>query len=104
MRLDAADVLRQGGYHVQEAGNASDAMDSLQSEIIFDLLFTDINLGIGINGIELALLALAKLPRLKVLVTTGDTLKDLLPEVLGKILTKPYSNGDLLARVKHALA
>jgi two-component system, response regulator PdtaR len=104
VRLDAADVLRQGGYDVQEAANASDAMESLQSEIIFDLLFTDINLGKGINGIQLALAAIAKLPRLKVLVTTGGTLKDLLPEVLGKILTKPYSNRDLLARVKHALA
>jgi CheY-like chemotaxis protein len=104
VRLDTADFLRQGGYRVQEVANASDAMESLQSEFIVDLLFTDINLGKGLNGIELALWALAKLPRLKVLVTTGGTLKDLLPEVLGKILTKPYSASDLLMRVKHALA
>jgi CheY-like chemotaxis protein len=104
LRLDAAELLRQGGYHVQEAANASDAMESLQSKFNADLLFTDINLGKGIDGIELALWALANLPRLKILVTTGDTLKNVLPEVLGKILPKPYALSDLLLRVKHALA
>jgi hypothetical protein len=50
------------------------------------------------------LLAVAKLPRLKILVTTGDTSKNVLPEVLGKILPKPYALSDLLLRVKQALA
>jgi CheY-like chemotaxis protein len=79
-------------------------MESLQSKFSVDLLFTDINLGKGINGIELALWALANLPRIKILVTTGDTLKSALPVILGKILTKPYANSDLLERVQHALA
>jgi hypothetical protein len=57
-----------------------------------------------VNGIELALWALANLPGVKILVTTGDTLKNVLPEVLGKILPKPYALNDLLRRVKYALA
>jgi CheY-like chemotaxis protein len=104
VRVDAAESLRQGGYRVNEAANASEAMDSLQSEFPVDLLFTDINLGKGMDGIELALWALANLPRLKILVTTGDTLKNVLPGVLGKILPKPYALSDLLGRVRHALA
>jgi hypothetical protein len=56
------------------------------------------------NGIQLALWALANLPRIKILVTTGDTLKAVLPEVPGKILAKPYATSDLLERVQHALA
>jgi CheY-like chemotaxis protein len=100
----ARPIFREGGYRVQEVANASDAMESLQSKFIVDLLFTDINLGKGMNGIELALWALANLPRIKILVTTGDTLKNVFPEVLGKILTKPYANSDLLERVQHALA
>jgi CheY-like chemotaxis protein len=103
-RVDAAESLRQGGYRVNEAANASEAMDSLQSEFPVDLLFTDINLGKGMDGIELALWALANLPRLKILVTTGDTLKNVLPGVLGKILPKPCALSDLLGRVRHALA
>jgi two-component system, response regulator PdtaR len=104
VRLDAADFLRQGGYRVYEAANASDAMESLQSKLGVHLLFTDINLGKGMNGIELAMWALANLPGVKVLVTTGETLKTVLPQVLGAILPKPYAYSDLLDRVKHALA
>src|ERR1700722_3134403 len=88
VRLDAAECLRQGGYHVQEAANANEAMESLQSRFNPDLLFTDINLCKGSDGIELAMWALANLPHLKILVTTGDTLKNVLPEVLGEILPK----------------
>jgi CheY-like chemotaxis protein len=104
VRLDAADFLRQGGYRVHEAGNANDAMESLQSKFTVDLLFTDINLGKGMNGIELALWSLTNLPGVKILVTTGETLKTALPRVLGVILPKPYAYSDLLERVKHALA
>jgi two-component system, response regulator PdtaR len=104
VRLDAADFLRQGGYWVQEAANASEAMELLQSKCNVDLLFTDINLGKGLDGIQLALWALANIPRVKILVTTGDTLKNVLPVVLGEILQKPYALSDLLKRVQHALA
>jgi CheY-like chemotaxis protein len=104
VRLDAADFLRRGGYRVHEAANASDAMESLQSKFTTGLLFTDINLGKGINGIELAVWTRANLPRVKILVTTGETLKTDYPRVLGVILPKPYSYSDLLERVKHALA
>jgi CheY-like chemotaxis protein len=103
VRLDAAECLRGGGYGVHEARNATDAMDLLRSESIVDLLFTDINLGKGLNGIELALWALGNLPRLKILVTTGETLKAVIPRVLGTILMKPYADDELLERVKHAL-
>ena len=65
VRLGAADFLRRGGYSVQEAANAAHAMESLQSKFVVDLLFTDINLGKGMNGIELALWALANLPRIR---------------------------------------
>ena len=104
VRVDAAEYLRDGGFCVHEATTASEAIHALQSEFTVDLLFTDINLGRGMNGIQLALWALANLPGLKILVTTGDTLKNALPEVLGKILPKPYALSDLLRRVKHALA
>ena len=33
VRVDAADFLRQGGYRVHEAANASDAMESAPIEI-----------------------------------------------------------------------
>jgi CheY-like chemotaxis protein len=104
VRVDAAEFLRDGGYGVHEAANADEAMDLLRSELTVDLLFTDISLGKGMNGIELALWALARLPRLRILVTTGDTMKVVVPDALGKILMKPYADSELRERVEHALA
>src|SRR5580693_9975010 len=74
IRMDTADSLREGGYFVQEAADARDAIDSLQSKLVIDLLFTDINLGKGMDGVELAEWALTQHPRMAVLVTTGGTL------------------------------
>jgi CheY-like chemotaxis protein len=104
VRMDTAVSLREGGYFVQEAGNASDAINSLQSKPVIDLLFTDINLGKGMNGVELAGWALTQRPSIAVLVTTGDALMTGLPLALGPILAKPYTVVELLKRVRQALA
>jgi CheY-like chemotaxis protein len=104
VRMDTAVSLREGGYFVQEAGNANDAIDWLQSKPVIDLLFTDINLGKGMNGVELAEWALTHCPSIAVLVTTGEALTTALPLALGPILAKPYTVVELLNRVRHALA
>jgi two-component system, response regulator PdtaR len=104
VRMDTAGSLREGGYFVQEASNANDAINSLQSKPVIDLLFTDINLGKGMNGVDLAEWALRHRPSIAVLVTTGDALSTSLPLALGPILAKPYTAVELLKRVRHALA
>jgi CheY-like chemotaxis protein len=104
VRMDTAASLREGGYFVCEAANASDAINWLQSEPPIDLLFTDINLGKGMSGVDLAESALTHRPTMAVLVTTGDALRSSLPLALGPILAKPYTVVELLKRVRQALA
>jgi CheY-like chemotaxis protein len=104
IRMDTADSLREGGYFVQEAADARDAINSLQSRLVIDLLFTDINLGKGMYGVELAVWALTYRQGIRVLVTTGDAQRNALPRVLGPILAKPYTIGGLLKRVREALS
>jgi CheY-like chemotaxis protein len=103
VRMDTAASLREGGYLVQEAGNASDAINLLQSKPEIDLLFTDINLGKGMNGVELAEWALTQHPGMAVLVTTGGALITGLPPALGPILAKPYTAVELLKRARQAV-
>jgi DNA-binding NtrC family response regulator len=67
-------------------------------------VFTDINLGEGMNGLELAAWTLSNRPGVKVLVTTGASRVDLPPEIVEPLLAKPYTGRDLLDRVKQALA
>jgi CheY-like chemotaxis protein len=104
IRMDMAEFLRECGYRVHEAANATQAIEALQSKFAVDLVFTDIKLGEGMNGLELAAWTLRNRPGVKVLVTTGTARTEVPPEVIESPLVKPYTGRDLLDRVKQALA
>ena len=101
----AEQVLEMEGYAVQSAGSGEQAMELLRGGARADLLFTDVIMPGGIDGLELVKQARALRSGLPVLVTTGYM--DELPQG-GRgggldILAKPYRQEDLLARVKKAL-
>jgi CheY-like chemotaxis protein len=102
--MDMAEFLRERGYCVHEAATAKEAVDALQAKFAIDLLFTDINLPGGMNGLELAEWTLRNLPRVRVLVTTGDASRMAeVPRTLETLLAKPYTGSDLIDRVEKAL-
>jgi CheY-like chemotaxis protein len=104
VRMDMAQFLRECGYHVYEAATAKEAIKALQAKFVIDLVFTDINLPGGMDGLELGQWALNARPGVKVLVTTGDALRMVdLPQTIGPIFAKPYTGRDLLDRVRQAL-
>jgi len=101
----AEQVLGMKGYAVQSAGSGEQAMHLLRDGARVDLLFTDVIMPGGMNGLELVEQARALRPGLPVLVTTGYM--DELPQG-GRggglnILAKPYRQDDLLERVRKAL-
>ena len=104
IRMEIAQYLRDCGYQVHEAANADEAIEALQSKFAIDLVFTDINLPGGMNGLDLAAWTLENRPGVKVLITTGDPERTDIPDAMGPILAKPYTGRDLLERVKQALA
>ena len=104
VRMDMAEFLRECGYRVHEAATAEEAIEALQAKFVIDLVFTDINLSGGMNGLELAEWTLHHRPGVKVLVTTGDgTRMADTPQTVGSLLAKPYTGRDLVDRVKQAL-
>jgi DNA-binding NtrC family response regulator len=74
----------------------------------FDLLLTDIALGAGMRGTELARLAQARQPGLAVLLMSGfsaellDADRDSPPS--WELLPKPYSRGQLAQAIARVLA
>jgi CheY-like chemotaxis protein len=101
----AEQVLGMEGYAVQSAASGEQAMDLLRGGAAVDLLFTDVIMPGGMNGLDLVEQARALRPGLPVLVTTGYM--DELPQG-GRgggldILAKPYRQEDLLARVRKGL-
>jgi PAS domain S-box-containing protein len=102
-------MLRELEYRVLEAEDGPDALSVLENSAQIDILFTDVVLPGDMNGTEIARRALAKLPDLKVMLTTGyaeNTLGDLtLGGAISGIIRKPYRKGELaeaLARLTRA--
>jgi PAS domain S-box-containing protein len=103
----AESVLGMAGYAVLAAASGEQALALLREGARVDLLFTDVIMPGGMNGLQLVDEARRLRPRLPVLVTTGYM--DELPSQGREhgqrldILAKPYKHGDLLERIGAAL-
>ena len=108
VRQFTAASLSALGYRVIEAGNAAAALRALDADPAIALVFTDIGLPGGMNGRQLADEARRRRPALKVLFTTAYTRNAIIhhgrldPGVM--LLQKPYSQHDLAAKMRDALA
>jgi PAS domain S-box-containing protein len=91
--------LKDLGYSVLEADNGAAAMAIIERGESFDLLFTDVVMAGGMNGIELAQKARAKRPDLKVLFTSGYAEPAVMTQALlaenAAWLGKPYTTQQL---------
>ncbi len=89
-----------------EAGDGKEAIKHLKGSQPFDLLFTDIVLPGGMNGVEIAEQAKRIQPNIKVIFTTGYAEKAVVHsgqlDPSAALLSKPYRREELLGKV-HAL-
>jgi PAS domain S-box-containing protein len=101
----AESVLSMAGYAVLPASSGEQALQLLEGGAWVDLLFTDVIMPGGMNGLELVGKAHALRPGLPVLVTTGymDELPDGGRAKGLTILAKPYKHETLLERVETTL-
>lgn len=65
------DVLTGLGYQVTTATNATEALESIRSDAEIDLLFTDVVMPGGVNGLSLARATREIRPGMRVLLTSG---------------------------------
>jgi signal transduction histidine kinase len=98
------DLLRGLGYAVVTAPDAAEALARLRDDPSIDLLFSDVVMPGGVNGIELAHAAQAERPDLRILLTSGfigD--RSLLIDSDYPILDKPCAGPVLAARLRTLL-
>jgi len=100
-------ALKNHGYNVVEAEDGETAIEHLKNGPPFALLFTDIILPGGMNGIEIASKAREIQPRIKILYTTGYTDDAVVPDdqlnLDVTLLNKPYRRAELLEIVRTVL-
>ena len=100
----AVAFVRSLGHRVTAVADAETALERLAQADDIEVLFTDVALGRGMNGIELAAQAQALRPRLRVLLTSGHeraavAAGDALAERFD-LLPKPYRREDLAAALR----
>jgi PAS domain S-box-containing protein len=106
---DVALAFLEGfGCRVTACSSGEDALLVLASETAFDLLLTDIALGAGLRGTDLALRAQQRFPRLAVLLVSGFSEElidaDRASPLDWELLPKPYSRNDLERSMSSAIA
>jgi signal transduction histidine kinase/CheY-like chemotaxis protein len=106
VRHIAVEALRDLGYHIVQAGDATQALALLAIQPRIDLLFTDIVMP-DINGRKLAEMAVAQYPSLKVLYTTGYTRNAIVHNGMLdpglNFLAKPFTVEQLAVKVRQVL-
>ncbi|MGO4170102.1 response regulator [Novosphingobium sp. YAF33] len=92
IRVIGTDALEEAGYDVLEAGSADEALEILEAYSEVLVLFTDIRMPGSLNGLELARIVHERWPKMKLLLTSGDTWpsENEIPDD-GRFLPKPYS-------------
>ena len=102
VRAFTTDTLRDFGFNVVEAVDASEALSILDKNRSIDVLFTDIGLP-GLNGRELAATVQRRYPRVRTLFTSGYAQ---MPAPVGStaladipLLSKPFTRAQLCRQI-----
>jgi CheY-like chemotaxis protein len=105
VRMDTVDQFEDEGFQVFEASNANDAIALLANNPSVRVLFTDIDMPGGMNGLMLAGAVRKRWPLIKIIVTSGhwEMREQDLP-VEGRFLLKPYDARHVAAVARELFA
>jgi PAS domain S-box-containing protein len=100
-------MLAELGMHFVCARTGPEALEKLAAHPETDLLFTDVILPGGMDGVQVAQAAREAKPGLRVLYTTGYAVNSVVQQVRQEpgfvLLAKPYRLADLAAKILEAL-
>lgn len=106
IRLSVSDFLRECGYRVLEAATGEEAQAIFSAGEPIEILFSDIDLGRGINGFVLATWVRKSYRQVRIVLTSGVArmAEEATNLCDGPLLQKPYSYEALADHIKRLLA
>jgi PAS domain S-box-containing protein len=99
----ASDIFDSLGYDVVTATDANEAIKVLDGNLSIDVLFSDVIMPNGMNGVELSRKAREMRPDLKILLASGYPMSALPSEGLGagvSFISKPYRWTELAEKLR----
>ena len=103
VRRVAVNMLEDMGYRAISADSGRSALRSLERHTDVTLLFSDVVMPDGMDGVSLARQARERWPDLKILLASGFPKELLKNEEAFPLLSKPYQAKDLARAIRSAL-
>jgi len=105
LRMGMVDHLEDEGFEVFEASNADEAIEILTAITRIQVLFTDVDMPGGMDGLKLAAAVRDRWPPIKVVVTSGhrNVATEHLP-VEAVFFAKPYNADTVIAKMREMVA
>jgi CheY-like chemotaxis protein len=103
--MAAIDMVESAGFEAVEAADATQAVEILQSRMDICIVFTDIDMPRGIDGLRLAALIRDRWPPIHVIITSGHTKPpqaSLPPDMV--FYSKPYRETEVIATMTRMAA
>ncbi len=100
LRLGACTILQDAGYDTLEAGDADEAIATLERDPDVDVVFSDIQMPGQLDGVKLAHAVRRRWPPIAMLLTSGRRIPTAneLPDRV-RYLPKPFAGAELLAEI-----
>jgi CheY-like chemotaxis protein len=103
LRLAAIDMVEDAGFEAVEASNATDAVRILESRLDIQIVFTDVDMPGGIDGMRLAALIRDRWPPITIIVTSGQLHADQVKLPSGSMFfPKPYRESEVVAAFRNS--
>lgn len=105
LRMAAVDMVEAAGFEAVEAADATEAVAILESRLDITIVFTDIDMPGGLDGLRLAALVRDRWPPIHVIITSGHTTPPhgSLPVDM-VFYSKPYREPDVVTTMKRMAA
>lgn len=105
VRLFASDIIEEAGFEVLQAADATDAISTLEERSDVRVVFTDVDMPGGMDGIMLAICIRERWPDIQIIITSGRPwpAETKLPNDM-VFFSKPYRQDRVLETVRKMAA
>ncbi|WP_407523819.1 response regulator [Methylobacterium oryzisoli] len=104
LRMMAVDLVEDAGFEAVEAAGADEAIRILESRLDIRIVFSDIDMPRGMDGMRLAACIRERWPPIEIILTSGyHEAKDVVLPTRGVFFAKPYRHKDVVATL-HRMA
>lgn len=98
LRMAAVDMVEIAGFEAVEATDATHAVQILESRPDITIVFTDVDMPRGMDGVKLAALVRDRWPPIEIIVVSGHVnIEDIKLPARSVFFAKPYKEHEVVA-------